>query len=120
MFSDPQTITINSVAKVLARVETNGRQSIYQNSDQTYTLTISHRFTKSKGRERVSSVARLDQRALVTDPVTSVTDYDTMSEWHVFERPVYGFTVTQMQQQAAGFFSFLDATVIAKIFGGES
>jgi len=120
-FSDPSTITVNSVAKSMPRVETDGRKAIYQSADGLWTLTVSHRSTKNKGRERVSSVIRVDQKKLVTDPITSVTDYDTLSQWFVIDRPFVGFTVTEVQQQVAGFAAgFLDSTTIAKIFGQES
>jgi len=120
LFSDPQSVTINAVAQSMPRIEVDGKKAIYQKADQTFTLTISHRSSKNKGRERISSVIRLDQRAIVADPLTSVSDYDTVSVWLVIDRPIYGFTVTQVQQLVAGFESYLDATAVSKVFGQES
>jgi len=117
MFADPQTITVNAVAKVLARIKTDGLSSIYQNADETYKLTLSHQVMNNG---RIKTMARVDRRAIVTDPLTSETDYDTLSEWHVFERPAYGFTVTDLTDLTTGFKTWLDNTAVTKLFGKES
>lgn len=117
MFVDPITVTINSVGKTLARVESNGRKTIYQSADGIYTMTISHQTT---GNNRIRSMIRLDCKKVVTDPLTSEQDYDTFSDYHVLERPAFGFSLAEIQQQIAGSNAWLDNTAIAKIFGGES
>jgi hypothetical protein len=116
MFSDPQTITVNAVAQAMPRVETSGRKSIYQKSDQTFTLTVSH----TPSRDRVRSMARVDQKAVVADPLTAVNDYETLSFYVVVDRPLAGFTSTQTEQLIAGFKTWLDSTAIGKLFGQES
>lgn len=117
MFADPQTITVATVGKTLARISSNGLSSVYENSDGTYRLTISHQ-TMNNG--RIKSMARVDRREIVTNPVDSSTDYDTLSEWYVIERPGYGFTSTQITDVATGFKTWLDNTTIAKLLGKES
>jgi len=116
MFSDPQSVTINSVAKSMPRVSTNGQQSVYTNSDESYKLTISHQISGDK----VRSLVRLDNRAIVADPLTSVNDYQTHTTYVVDERPKYGFTMTQVEQQFAGFLAWFTTGNVDKIFGGES
>jgi hypothetical protein len=116
MFSDPQTITVNAVAQAMPRVETSGRKSIYQKSDQSFTLTVSH----TPSRDRVRSMARVDQKAVVADPLTAVNDYETLSFYVVVDRPLAGFTSTQTEQLIAGFKTWLDSTAIGKLFGQES
>jgi hypothetical protein len=115
-FTDPITITINAVAKVLARIMSDGQSAVYQNADGTYKLTISH--TISKG--RIRSMARLDQRAIVPDPLTAVNDYETFSSYYVTDRPEVGFTAAQVDQQRAGFFAWMNTAVSDKIYGQES
>lgn len=117
MFADPITITVNAVAKVLARVSSVGLKSTYQNADETYTLTISHQVMNNG---RVKSMARIDRREIVTNPLDSSTDYDTLSEWYVIERPSYGFTSANITDVATGFKTWLDNTVITKLLGKES
>lgn len=117
MFADPQSITVDGVAKVLARVSSNGLQSVYQNPDETYKLTLSHQIMNNK---KVKTMARLDYRKLVEDPISMETDYQTLSEWHVWERPLYGFVLLDLQNQTTGFKTWCDNTAIAKLFGKES
>jgi hypothetical protein len=117
LFTDPQSVTVNAVAQSMPRVETNGKKSVYSKSDETFKLTLSH--TPSK--DRIRSMARLDQRAIVTNPLDSTqSDYDTLSFYVVIDRPLYGFTMTQTEQLITGFKAWLDTTAVDKLFGQES
>jgi hypothetical protein len=118
-FTDPQSVTINSVAQSMPRIQTleNGQKTIYQKADGTWKLTVSH---KVSGKDRVNSMVRLDQVAIVPDPLTTVNDFETLSFWMVFDRPLAGFTQTQCEQIAAGLKTWLDNTAIGRLFGRES
>lgn len=116
MYSDPQTITVNAVAKVMARILTSGQSSTYQTADGLFKLILSHQLSNS----RVRTMARFEQRLIVPDPLTSVNDWETLSTYHVIDRPEVGFSVAQIQQQIAGFQVWHDATSIAKLVGQES
>lgn len=115
-FADPQTVTVNAVAKVMARVLIEGKKAIYQLADQTFTLTISHLVSN----RRIRSMVRIDQRAIVADPLTAVNDYETLSFYFVLDRPDYGFTQTQCEQLIAGLKTWLDNTAIGRLYGQES
>lgn len=117
MFSDPQTITVNAVAQQMPRVETNGKKTTYQKSDGSFTLTISHQPASG---DRIRSMARIDQKAIVPDPLTAVNDYETLSFYVVIDRPFAGFTQTQTDQLITGFKTWLDSTAVGKLFGQES
>jgi hypothetical protein len=117
MFSDPQTVTVNSVAKVMPRTQSDGTKSIYKLSDENFVLTISH--TKA-GRDRIRSMVRIDQRAVVPDPLTSVNDYETLSFYCVIDRPSVGFDSTAVNNLVAGLKTWLDSTAVGKLFGQES
>lgn len=117
MFSDPQSVTINAVAKSLPRVESNGKKAIYRMADGAFTLTLSHQQTANK---RIRSMVRLDQIAVVSDPLTTENDYETLSTYTVIDRPEVGFSSTQVAQQIAGQASWLDSTAVGKLFGLES
>lgn len=116
MLTDPQTVTVNAVAKVMPRIKTDGLSSIYSLSDETFKLTISHQ----KSNKRVRSMARIDQLAIVPDPLTSVNDYETLSFYVVVDRPEVGFSSTQVEQLVAGLKTWLDSTIIGKLYGQES
>lgn len=116
MFTDPQVITVNSVAKSMPRFMIDGTKSFYQTSDELFKLTISH----IKSGDRVRSMVRVDQRAIVADPLTSVNDYETLSFYCVLDRPIYGFTQVQIEQLVAGFKTWLDNTALGKLTGLES
>jgi len=115
-FSDPQTVTVNSVAQSMARVITNGSQSIYSKADGAYKMTISH--TTSK--DRVRSMVRVDQRAIVPDPLTAVNDYENLGVYLVIDRPEVGFDATTVYNLIAGLKTWLDSTASGKIFGKET
>jgi len=116
MFTDPQVVTVNTVAKSMPRVQTDGTSAVYQMSDESFKLTISHQKTK----QRVRSMARIDQRAVVPDPLTAVNDYETLSFYVVLDRPQVGFTIAQCEQLIAGFKTWLDTTVQDRLYGQES
>lgn len=116
MFADPQVVTVNAVAKSMARILTTGTSSQYQMADETFKLSVSH--TKSK--DRIRSMTRIDQRAVVPDPLTAVNDWETLSFYFVIDRPQAGFTQAQTEQLIAGLKTWLDTTAIGKLFGQES
>jgi hypothetical protein len=116
MFADPQVVTVNAVAQSMARVLMQGTSAKYQKADGTFTLSISHTVAK----DRIRSMARIDQRSVVADPLTSVNDYETLSFYFVIDRPTYGYTQTQLEQLIAGLKTWLDNTAIGKLYGQES
>jgi len=116
MFTDPQSVTVNAVAQLMPRISSSGLKTIYQKSDGNWTFTISHQ--PSKG--RIRSMVRIDQRAVVADPLTAVNDYETLSFYVVIDRPEYGFSMVQCEQLIAGFKTWLDNTAVDKLYGQES
>jgi hypothetical protein len=117
MFSDPQSVTVNSVAQSMPRVENDGTKSIYKKNDETYTLTISH---NKAGKDRIRSMVRIDQRAIVPDPLTSVNDYETLTFYIVVDRPQVGFSSTDVNNLVSGLKTWLDSTAVGKLYGQES
>lgn len=117
--ADPQVVTVNAVAQSMPRVQTAGTSAKYQKPDETFTLNVSHTTTKGS-KPRIRSMARIDQRAIVADPLTAVNDFETLSFYVVVDRPNYGFTQTQLEQLVTGFKTWLDNTMVGKLFGQES
>jgi hypothetical protein len=117
MLTDPQSVTVNAVAQSMPRVSSSGTSSKYQKADETFSLSISH--TKDKS-GRIRSLARIDQRAIVQNPLDLTNDYDTLTWYVVLDRPSYGFTMTQAEQLATGFLAWLNTAMVDKIWGQES
>jgi hypothetical protein len=117
LLADPQSVTVNSVAQSLAKTSTTGQSSVYEKSDGTYKLTVSHQVTKG---DRIRSLIRFDHKAVVTNPLDASNDYDTQSVQIVLERPNFGFTSTDLANDWAGIKAWLDTTMVGKIFGRES
>lgn len=116
MLADPQVVTVNSVAKSMPKVSSNGTTAVYKMADETYRLDVSHQTSKG----RIRSLAKVTQRAVVADPLTSVNDYELLSIHCVIDRPEVGFTSTQVDQLVAGLKTWLDSTMVGKLYGQES
>jgi hypothetical protein len=119
-FSDPTVLTVNSVAKSMPRIQSTGTSSLYRTADGLFQLEISHQSSRKDGKNRVRSLVRFMQKAVVTNPLDSTNDYDTLPISVIFDHPEFGFTDTQMSQNAAALFAFLSSGNITKIFGLES
>jgi predicted Zn-dependent peptidase len=63
---------------------------------------------------------RVDQRAIVTNPLDSAADYDSISAEVIIDRPDYGFTVTQVDQLLAALKAQLTTAFVTKLYGNES
>lgn len=116
MLTDPQIITVNAVAKSMARILSEGLKSTYQSADGLFKLTVSHQETNT----RIRSMMRVDQKAIVVDPLTSANDFDTLTYYSVIDRPEFGFSSTQLVQLIAAHSVWLDSTMINKLYGRES
>lgn len=116
-FADPQTVTVNSVARVMARILNDGTSAVYQSADESWKLSISHT-TSRNGRTRTQ--VRFDQRAVVSNPLDSSNDYDTLTYYTVIDRPAYGFSMVQVEQIVAGLNAWLTNATVDKLYGKES
>jgi len=118
--ADPQSITVNAVAKSMPRITSSGQNSTYQMGDQTFGLNVKHTpFSKDK-KSRVKSLASFTQRKVVADPLTAVNDYENLIISVQIDRPLAGFTSTEVDQMVTGFKSWLDSTMVGKLYGQES
>lgn len=118
--TDPQTITVNAVAKVMPRIESQGTHALYQIENQTFSLDIRHSSGKKDGKIRHKALVTFTQRAIVPDPLTSVNDYETVSISLMIDRPEAGFDATQIDQMVAGFKTWLTTTMVGNLYGRQS
>lgn len=117
MFTDPQSITVNSVAQSMPRVEVGNRRAVYRKADGSYTMTVSH---QNASNNRVRSMVRVDRVAVVPDPITAVNDEETLSAYFVIDRPIQGFTSTEVDQLIQGLKAWLTTTAANQLYGQES
>jgi hypothetical protein len=104
----------------MPKVLTDGQHAVYQLADLSFTLDIRHTSRKQNGKARVKSLATFTQRSVVTDPLTSVNDFETLVVSTQIDRPEAGFTSTQVQQLVAGFQAWLTGSMADKLYGRVS
>lgn len=114
-FSDPQTVTVNSVDKTLARISVEGTQSVYANSDSAYQLKLAH--TVAKSRHRV--LARLDHTEIAADPLTSENASQKLGVYLVIDEPQFGFTDAEIDNDVQGFITWLSSANVLKLLAQE-
>lgn len=114
-FTDPQTVTIDAVDNTLNRVKSDGTRSEYQSSDESVKLTLSHQ----ESGDRTRRMARVDQRVVAADPLTSVNEYKKLGVYIVIDEPEYGFTDTEINNVVQGLATWLSTANVAKLAGSE-
>lgn len=118
--ADPQTITVNAVAKVMPRVLVGNLSSTFELSDKTFSLAIRHSSQQVAKKARVKSLASFTQRKIVPDPLTAVNDYETVTISIQVDRPEVGFTTAEIDQMSAGFKTWLSTALLTQLLGRES
>jgi len=120
--SDPLSFTIGTSTFSLARVEsqgdlTKGLTSVYEDADGLVRLSVSQQITKAN---RIRTSVRVEKKAVVTNPLDSTSDYDTLTETHSYDRPAFGFDVDDVKELTVGLQTFLSATMVEKLYGKQS
>lgn len=112
-FSDPQTITINSQAVSLNKIKEVGMTTVYQSGDKLDTLELTH--LPGKGR-RTRSLAKFTRKKLVTNPIDSSQDFDTVTISFQIDRPEFGYSLTEVDQITTGLKTWLSSANVQKLF----
>jgi len=119
MFSDPQTLTLNSVANTLPRVSSGIDSGKFSKDDSNLKLAISHNYGKRNRRQ-----VRVDFRKVAADPLaTGFNKEYSMSTYLVIDHPPVGFTITEVKYVVDALSAFLTASTganVTKVLGGES
>lgn len=118
MFTEPQTITIDTVAQTLNRLGSGENTGRFGTSDRSHSLLVSHQ----NGR-RLRHQIRLQKDTLVPNPLISGQNVNqSMSVFLVVDVPV-GYDVAAAKKVADGFLAYLQASsgvAVTKLLGGES
>lgn len=119
MFADPQSVTINAIAKTLARTGSGIDTGTFKKDDGEVALTISHAYNKRNRR-----LLRLDHRKFITDIVDpQIYTYYNMSCQLVVDTPILGYTIAEQKQVIDGFVGYLSASSgarVTQLLGGEN
>lgn len=116
-FSDPQSITVNSVAQSLPRISSDVNKSDYRKDDGSYVLTIGRTFGAKRNAFRI----RVDHTKLVTDPLVVANNIRvSMSAYMIVDVPVLGYTNVEMKDIALGLTGFASSANLLKVLGGET
>lgn len=117
MFSDPQTVTVNSVDKSLPRVSSGTYSGAFASTADGLVLKISHQLAA-----RNRSTVRLDISKIGSDPLIPSTNRPySMSAYLVMDTPPQGFTSTEISQNLKALIDWLAvADNQTKFVGDES
>nr|QDH89515.1 MAG: hypothetical protein H4Bulk461479_000002 [Leviviridae sp.] len=117
--SDPQTVTVATIAQTLARTSSGPDKGAFRKEDGSYALRVEHTYAK-----RTRHFARLDYRKVAPDPLMPSTNVPyNMGVYLVVDAPPVGFTNAELKFVVDGFLAYLNASsgaVVTKILGGES
>lgn len=118
-FSDPQTLTINSVANTLPRTSSGQSSGVFTKDDGTVKLSVSH----SSGKRTRHSI-RVDFSKIAPNPLISAQNIMfSMSVYLVVDIPLTGFTIAEQKQIVDALTTYLTATSGARttqLLGSES
>lgn len=104
MFADPQSVTINAVAKSLARTSMGVDAGAFASAADGLTLKVNHKYTTTRRR----SFVRLDVSRLSSDPFVPTTNRPfSMSLSFIMDVPLLGFSVTEQTQNLKGLTDWL-------------
>lgn len=118
-FADPQSVTINAIAKTLPRTSNGVDSGAFTKDDGEVKLTVSHTYNK-----RNSRMLRLDHQKITTDTLDpTINTLYNMSVHVVVNVPKVGYTVAEQKQIVDGFVAYLSASSgarITQLLGGEN
>jgi hypothetical protein len=115
MFSDPQSVTINSVAVSLPRTSVKDGSAIYTSADGLTNLTIKQNASTSRFRRE----ARLTVNKIAADPISSVNKQISTSVYIVIDEPKWGFSDTELDYYKDALVAWAIDANTNKMLGGE-
>lgn len=116
MFADPQSVTVNAVAKSLARVTSpNGQTGRFSNNGGEFELLISQKSTNNRFRREF----RFTQTKIAADPISALNKQVGATIIIAIDEPKVGFSDTELGYLIAGVKTAFDATAYGKLLEGE-
>lgn len=118
-FSDPQTITINSVPFDLNLVSVEGQKKTYQSADAKMILVISHQ----KSGDRSRHLFGFTQKVLAADPLTGTNKEKSMTVNFTVDEPFgadWAFNDVYIGQVIEGLKTLFSSASQTKFLAGQS
>lgn len=115
MLADPQSVTINAVAKTLPRVSLGPTEAHYRVDDGTVELITKQNVSTKRFRREV----RLQIKKIAADPLTAVNSEVSTSLYVVVDEPKSGFSDVELEYYRAAMVAWLTAPNFLKIVTGE-
>lgn len=118
MFADPQSVTVNAVAKSLPATSREPNASTYTMDTGDYQLVISKSVSRSR-RRRYS--VRLNAKKIAPDPLASANNLVyTSAAYIVIDAPEVGYTNTELKDIALALTGWATSANLLKVVGGET
>lgn len=114
-FADPQSITVNAVAKTLNKVKPGETQTEYATEDDVFRLKLGHQV----GKERTRRLVRVDQTVVAADPLTAENDYARLGVYLVVDQPNFGFSAAEVNYLAQALAAWCSSANILKLLSGQ-
>lgn len=118
-FADPQSVTINAIAKSLPRISSGPDSGAFQKDDREVKLSVSHSYGS-----RIRRTIRLDHQKLTADVMdSSVNKLYSFSCYMVVDLPTAGYTVTEQKQVVDALVAYLNnsgGARVTQLLGGEN
>lgn len=118
-FADPQSVTINAIAKTLPRTSSGTDSGVFTKDDGEVKLSISHSYNK-----RTRRTLRIDHQKIATDTLDpTINSLYSMSVYIVCDVPKVGYTVAEQKQIVDGLTAYLTASSgarVTQLLGGEN
>lgn len=117
--ADPQSVTIAGDPVSLPRVGSGDGTGVFRTEDGSAQFRVTH----NRGKRNRTAI-RLDSNKLSTDPLLPSSNVPvSMSMQVIIDRPVQGYTQTELKDIVLAFAGWLTASSAAntiKVLGGES
>lgn len=116
-FADPQSVTINAVAKSLPEVNRTNNTTVYQHATEEIYLETKKDFRATSFRTQI----RLAQRKTGADALNPATNklYECDAYLVIRGPRGVGFTATEIAKNVEGLVDWLSDANIVKLVGGE-
>lgn len=118
-FADPQSVTINAIAKSLPRTSSGVNSGAFTKDDGEVALSVAHSYGK-----RTRRTIRVTHSKIAPDPLISSQNIKySMTVYIVVDVPVTGYTVAEQKQVADGLTAYLTASSgarLTQLLGGEN
>lgn len=114
MLSDPQSITVSTVAKSMPLVKSGEGFRAYEHEDG-YRLTTKQTTSQKRFRREV----RIEKAKIAADPLTAVNNNVSCSVYVVIDEPRNGFTDAELLAVTKALKDFMSDAMIDRILDGE-